>query len=1125
MDELPPYNNARGFASSLQLVPPFLFKDVTMSVFPLRANLPRLQSFCDAYLNRATDLFVFEPFVPYVYLIVLDYGKMATEVANMGWVSQIEVAFSVPLKWMTVRDGKPHFHDWAVNCPFIFVDNELSMTTGREVFGWPKLLTRLEPKGSQWVTEPHGVRTEFQVSTKTFAQNFQGERAEHRPLLSVRRRPAPNFLDMPVDLRGLLEPLAQAPRAAQSMLRLGMDLAQTLRGVGWKQALRLDAPAHAGSLPPPRSMFRQAYANTINLKQFRDASSPWTACYQSLTNTRMGMESIHRGGMLGQQNLAFGQIDGGYTIDLHRYASLPIVDALGLEVAESRMDGDVSVSSMTPVAPFWMKLDMHYGQGQVLAWRTRAAGWQPAPAFATRQADSARSAPAPEPEVPPADWDTEVDDDLSALPIGNLFNTARGAAAEAVAGPFALPNTTIRVLPLLADPAVLSRFVERYLGVQGHARFEAWGSFVYLIAYTYPQRSSEVNNVGTFAHREVNFSVPVKWYDWYEPGEYDLSQPEERERRDREKLQGVALVNAFSFVDDPMVAITSSEIDGIPTLSAEIQSPPSLWMDPAGPAKQKGESLLSVSSLVLPSIGVGAGGERKVLLNVSTAALLPAEDEAGWREVADKWGPQLMADMKAKRAQRGERHEQWSTGPGWDQPGGERASSFDHVRALALAVLSGELPLSSLSLKQFRDAEKTDSACYQSIVLGRQRIKRLHEVHDIEELTHVLIARFPTQPIKELLGLRVKLRQFGSDGMVEAFEAVRPFWLRADLAEDLGCGLFERAGTQDWRLTHRPEQLAGWRSVPSAAALEGLEGLERDPAAPALVSYAQSIEGRFQRVVWELGASDHRMLHELQRKGEIRHLKVRARRDRRTVLAGTRVLNHIDRVHVPDLAAFVNAQKTTSEPDRDASAAYEQRLQHIEVRDLAVDLGRIDPATVLDSIISRQWGRPATARDRFDKPDFAVHIEALGPGLRERIFPQDERQGVYWPRSRDFRSTMDQERQGMAYQCWDQVWTLIRLGAQTDPEYQVWAEGLFPPSFGPKLRRTERPGQWTPNQWRGIARTLAFIVSESSGRVDWSTVIRPLGDWHKVALQMAARQDWNGQAHEIFSQRLGKITE
>jgi hypothetical protein len=1120
MAELPPYNNARGIASSLQLVPPFLFKDVTMSVFPLRANLPRLRSFCDAYLNRAKDLFVFEPFVPYVYLIVLDYGKMATELANMGWVSQIEVAFSVPLKWMAVRDGVPRFHDWAVNCPFIFVDNELSMTTGREVFGWPKMLTRLEPKSSQWVTEPHGVRTVFQVSTKTFAQTFHGDQAEYRPLLSVRQRPVPNFLDAPVDLRGLLEPLAQAPRMAQGMLRLGLGLAQTLRGVGWKEALRLRAPAQAGTGRLPLSMMRQAYANTINLKQFRDVSSPWTACYQSLTNTRMGMESIHRGGMLGQQNLAFGQIDGGYTIDLHRHGSLPIVDALGLEIAESRMDGDVAVASMSPVAPFWLKLDMNYGQGQVLAWRSRSAGWQPAQAFAAQEAGGARSAPLP--EVPPADWNTDVDDDLSALPMGNLFNTARGAAAEAVSGPFALPNTTIRVLPLLADPVVLNRFAERYLGVQGQARFEAWGSFVYLIAFTYPQRSSEVNNVGTFAHREVNFAVPVKWYDWYEAGDYDLAQAEERERRDREKLLGVALVNAFSFVDDPMVAITSSEIDGVPTLSAEIQSPPSLWMDPAGPAKQKGESLLSVSSLVLPSLGVGAGGERKVLLNVSTAALLPAEDEAGWREVADKWGPQLVADLKRKRDQRGVRQEQWSTGAGWQGPDGKRASSFDHVRALALAVLSGEQPLSTLALKQFRDAEQTDSACYQSIVLGRQRIKHLHEVHEIEESTHVLIARYPTQPIKDLLGLRVKLRQFGSEGMVEAFEAIRPFWLRADLAEDLGCGLFERAGTQDWGLTHRPEQLAGWRSLPTAAALEGLAA---DPVVPTRVGYGLWIDGRVERVERDLEAGDFERLLALERMGELRNLMIKARRDRRSVLAGTRVLNHIDRVHVPDLAAYVNAQKISSEPDRDATAAYEQRLPQLEVRDLAVDLGRIDPATVLDSIISRQWGRPATAREPFEKHDFALNIDALGPALRDRIFPQDERQGAFWPRSRDFKVARDHERQGLAWQLWDQVWMLVKLGVNRAPDYQARAQMHLPSWFGPKIRRPAKPADWKPKQWQQVAAGLATLIAESDGQVDWRTVISPLDHWRKVALQMTASEDWHGQAHQVFSERLGKITQ
>ena len=94
------FNNARGAASSLQMSPPFSFSDVTMSVFPLRASLPSLENFTRNYLNQAPDLVQFQPFVPFVYLVILDYGRMSLEAANMGWVSQREVAFGIPLRWM-----------------------------------------------------------------------------------------------------------------------------------------------------------------------------------------------------------------------------------------------------------------------------------------------------------------------------------------------------------------------------------------------------------------------------------------------------------------------------------------------------------------------------------------------------------------------------------------------------------------------------------------------------------------------------------------------------------------------------------------------------------------------------------------------------------------------------------------------------------------------------------------------------------------------------------------------------------------------------------------------------------------------------------------------------------------
>ncbi|MGI9493524.1 MAG: hypothetical protein ACR2QF_14090, partial [Geminicoccaceae bacterium] len=207
------FNNARGTASSLQLAPPFAFKDVAMSVFPVRASLPRLENFCDAFLNHASDTIKFQPFIPFVYLIILDYGRMSVEAANMGWISQREVAFSVPLRWMQKddKDGIFEFKDWAFNSPFIFVDNELSMSTGREVYGWPKTLVDLDPSISEWVEDPPGSRRVFNVSTKAVRRAFQGEEFSKHPFLNVFHRPATNILEHPPNLLGLFRPLAQMP--------------------------------------------------------------------------------------------------------------------------------------------------------------------------------------------------------------------------------------------------------------------------------------------------------------------------------------------------------------------------------------------------------------------------------------------------------------------------------------------------------------------------------------------------------------------------------------------------------------------------------------------------------------------------------------------------------------------------------------------------------------------------------------------------------------------------------------------------------------------------------------------------------------------------------------------------
>ena len=104
---------------------------MTARVFPLRANIDSLQRFVDGHLNFIPpEVGRFRVPAPYVYLMMLDYGKLALEAANLGWLAQREIMFCVPLEWYKVVDGRWVFSDWATVAPFIYVDDDLSMGAG-----------------------------------------------------------------------------------------------------------------------------------------------------------------------------------------------------------------------------------------------------------------------------------------------------------------------------------------------------------------------------------------------------------------------------------------------------------------------------------------------------------------------------------------------------------------------------------------------------------------------------------------------------------------------------------------------------------------------------------------------------------------------------------------------------------------------------------------------------------------------------------------------------------------------------------------------------------------------------------------------------------------------------------
>ena len=58
---------------------------------------------------------------------LVHYGKMSIDAANLGWISQHEVNFTIPLAWYEEKynakgEKELVFKDWVYLTPYVFVD-------------------------------------------------------------------------------------------------------------------------------------------------------------------------------------------------------------------------------------------------------------------------------------------------------------------------------------------------------------------------------------------------------------------------------------------------------------------------------------------------------------------------------------------------------------------------------------------------------------------------------------------------------------------------------------------------------------------------------------------------------------------------------------------------------------------------------------------------------------------------------------------------------------------------------------------------------------------------------------------------------------------------------------------
>ena len=411
--------------------------------------------------------------------------------------------------------------------------------------------------------------------------------------------------------------------------------------------------------------------------------------------------------------------------------------------------------TLNPVMPFWQELDLTYQKGENICWRTKRG---------SKTSGSRNHEPSPwrnhEGERAP-----RTRDPVATAP---LYNTLGSNGFTVATGPFSFPGATLRVLPLPADGEKLRKFVGKYLnGVVDETlkekcadadppryHFEPWGDYVYMVVSAYGSMVSDTADIGNWAHRQIDFAIPLRWFD-----------------SDGKNLLSCGFVSPFTFMDSDIGTTTAREVNGLAARKAEIATAESSWLGDQGPFADV-SPLMEVKTKILTALNLDQRSEVRTIIEVVDGNLITGvaagharrrwDDHLPWKYVAETWGRPLKAELESMAKM-------------------ERSEQFKALRALSVEILGNRQPINQISLKQFRDAEDVDKACYQALVRTELVIERIWDMRELEDQTHVKIHRFPTLPIVETLGLRVQSRMLTDEGEIECLQPVRPFYVKVGL--------------------------------------------------------------------------------------------------------------------------------------------------------------------------------------------------------------------------------------------------------------------------------------------------------------------------------------------------------
>jgi hypothetical protein len=237
--------------------PPYQFPKVKINSFRLSADLDKLTDLCNDILNVG-DLedrgFEFRPIFPFVDLEILHYPRMEYALfPPAGFISQNECYVRIfVMKYIAFGNTFVPDGEIAVFCPMLIVSNPLSAFAGRDVLGFPKLLGSFDAFSPE---KPFTI-----VSTDVFTSYELEVEAASKPVVKI-------------ESAGRGAKAIEVPARKWPWGHIDveiMDIAHQALG----RAL----------------VFTPAIFECVTMKQFRDATLPFNACYQAILQSSTFVE-------------------------------------------------------------------------------------------------------------------------------------------------------------------------------------------------------------------------------------------------------------------------------------------------------------------------------------------------------------------------------------------------------------------------------------------------------------------------------------------------------------------------------------------------------------------------------------------------------------------------------------------------------------------------------------------------------------------------------------------------------------------------------------------------------------------------------------------------------------------